>query len=600
MQSPKFPLKTKDLQEVINPGRLKSTWKHKVRDAMRTQLVFDPIENLDFHTQLDAMCSEIHAEVISGAYIPRPAIRLLSEKSKGMCRQIVIPTVKDALILQSLSDALWVELSKKAPSKRAFYGPADHAFSNTIKGLTSEYGSLGAWLNFQEEIFGFTNKYRVIVVTDIANFFDFISYDHLRNILADLSIAREHALDLLIYTLSHMLWQPDYMPRVQVGLPQMNLDAPRLLAHCFLFEIDNLLVRAKGIEFTRYMDDIDIGTDTIARAKAILRDLDLSLQTRQIRLNSGKTKILTEVEAAKHFKIRENRFLDAFENRIDTKQRANLSVESERRFLTYAIPWGLRVGCFATGNGEKILKRCLNYSRRLTSFIQPKDIATILLNWPTSRDTALRWISHWSYPDFYLPAIAAVLSSGEITDESTEVQIANAIVSSRIQMTAETTGTLANIYAQIDHRKPWGFYSKLWLYSKYRSAKDIMDLIEASSLWVTQEVLARLVAGMFPRINGTAFQTKFENIIRRASSRGAQEVLDFHHKLSNTTQGFTSVRKFLMAPNPSLPNRLTHAKFLMLLSSLRNQSIPPVAISRLRNQHALALTDEFYANIVVH
>jgi hypothetical protein len=153
------------------------------------------------------MCNSIHAEVISGTYIPRPAIRILSEKSKGLCRQLVIPAVKDALILQTLSDALWVELQKKAPSKNAFYAPSD-SFSKTIKGLTSEYGSIHAWLRFQQKIFGFTETRKIVVVTDIANFYDFISYDHLRNILADLSIAREHALDLLIYTLSQMLWQP--------------------------------------------------------------------------------------------------------------------------------------------------------------------------------------------------------------------------------------------------------------------------------------------------------------------------------------------------------------------------------------------------------
>lgn len=136
---------------------------------------------------------------------------IVAEKSKGLCRQLVIPAVKDALILQTLSDALWVELQKKAPSKNAFYAPSD-SFSKTIKGLTSEYGSIHAWLRFQQKIFGFTETRKIVVVTDIANFYDFISYDHLRNILADLSIAREHALDLLIYTLSQMLWQPQEWP----------------------------------------------------------------------------------------------------------------------------------------------------------------------------------------------------------------------------------------------------------------------------------------------------------------------------------------------------------------------------------------------------
>jgi hypothetical protein len=224
------------------------------------------------------MCTSLESEVRSGSYIPRPPIRLLSEKSKGLCRQLVIPSAKDALVLQTLSDALWAEIKTKAPSKTSFFAPEDHSFSKMTKGHSSEYGPLHAWLSFQETIFGFSNRHPFVVITDIANYYDSISYDHLRNVLADLSLAREHALDLLIYTLSTMLWQPDYMPRVPIGLPQSNLDAPRLLAHCFLFEIDRLL-ESKRLEFARYMDDMDIGVDSVAEGKLVLRDLDLALQT---------------------------------------------------------------------------------------------------------------------------------------------------------------------------------------------------------------------------------------------------------------------------------------------------------------------------------
>jgi hypothetical protein len=224
MKSPKFQLKKKDLEEVINVPRLKSRWKSKVREAMRRQVLPDPLENLDFHVRLDLACTELVSEVMSGVYAPRSPLRILSEKSKGLCRQLVIPTVKDALLLQTLSDALWEEIKSKAPSPNEKYAPNDHGFSKIIKDQPSEYGPVGVWLAFQKSVFGFTERKKFIVVTDIANYYDFISYDHLRNVLSDLSLAREHSLDLLIYTLSHMLWQPDYMPRVQIGLPQVSLD----------------------------------------------------------------------------------------------------------------------------------------------------------------------------------------------------------------------------------------------------------------------------------------------------------------------------------------------------------------------------------------
>src|SRR5215472_462148 len=119
MKSPKFGSKSKDLAEIINTSRLKSRWR-KVRDALRLQPVPDPIEHLDSHISLDAMCSSIEAEVCSNSYIPRPPMRFLMEKSKGLCRQLVIPSARDALVLQTLSDALWVELKEKAPSDNAF------------------------------------------------------------------------------------------------------------------------------------------------------------------------------------------------------------------------------------------------------------------------------------------------------------------------------------------------------------------------------------------------------------------------------------------------------------------------------------------------
>ena len=178
MQSPKFKFKKADIEAVINVSQLKSRWKAKVRDFMRKQPIPDPIEHLDFHVGLDANCTSLAADVCSGNYIPSSPTRFLSEKSKGLCRQLVIPSVKDALVLQLLSDALWIDLRSKAPSKNAFYAPQDQGFAKAGKGEVSEYGPLGAFLSFQETIFGFTTSKRFIVVTDIANFYDCVSYEH--------------------------------------------------------------------------------------------------------------------------------------------------------------------------------------------------------------------------------------------------------------------------------------------------------------------------------------------------------------------------------------------------------------------------------------
>jgi hypothetical protein len=117
-------------------------------------------------------------------------------------------------------------------------------------------------------------------------------------------------------------------------------------------------------------------------------------------------------------------------------------------------------------------------------------------------------------------------------------------------------------------------------------------------MWGSNEHLTRLVAGMAPRFIQSSLQQKFEATLRRAAGFAASSVTQFHHELSNTVEGYTAIRKFIEAPNTSLPNRISHAKFLMLLSLLRNTGIAPVAAAKLKTIHAVALTDPFYVHLV--
>lgn len=462
----------------------------------------------------------------------------------------------------------------------------------------SDYGPVGQWILFQEKIFGFTRSRKFIVVTDIANYYDCISYDHLRNILAELAIAKEHSLDLLIYTLSHMLWQPDYMPRIQIGLPQINLDAPRLLAHCFLFEIDRILVQKTNIEFARYMDDMDIGVDSIADAKAVLRDLDLALQTRQIRLNSGKTTILTDSEATRHFRIRDNAFLSRLEDSIDAKLSAGSAIDRERRFLTKMISHGFRTRAFEGGNGEKILKRLINYARQHGANIEDQDFQRVLLKWPSCRSTILLWWQH-TRPALKLRILSNFVSSAEIIDDAALIGVAVAVVAARLPASSRIKLLLDEICTHFDQKTKWGFYAKAWILSKYGTDADLISLVEGSiPLWVTEENLSRLVAGLYPRMIRSPHFTKFKAIVARYGNHWSQQVMDFHSDLHLTPIGFSAVRKFICAQNPSQPNKISHSKFLMLCSAISNATIPSSVVSTLRTQHAYALGDEFYKTLI--
>jgi hypothetical protein len=198
MKSPRFDTRAAPLRKIFSPSNLERIWKEKVRIAMRDQFLNDGIENFDFHVARKAECRKLSSLILDGDYVPARAQRILVEKSKGLCRQLVIPSVRDALVLQCLSDALYAEIRGKAPTKKSFFEPKEHGFSST----RHEYGTFAAWLNFQRELFRFSKSRDFVVVTDIANYYDSISYSHLRNVISSISGVQECILDMLIYVLS--------------------------------------------------------------------------------------------------------------------------------------------------------------------------------------------------------------------------------------------------------------------------------------------------------------------------------------------------------------------------------------------------------------
>ena len=79
--------------------------------------------------------------------------------------------------------------------------------------------------------------------------------------------------------------------------------------------------------------------------------------------------------------------------------------------------------------------------------------------------------------------------------------------------------------------------------------------------------------------------------MRRSGNSWASSVLDFHRELARGPIGYTAIKTFILALNTSLPNFVSHAKFLMLLSLLHNSDIAPYASAALTNRHRRALTD---------
>lgn len=593
MKSPRFDMRAKSLRLIFAPANIQRVWKEKIRISVRDQFLSDGIEHTDFYVDHPAECANVSKLVLSGDYVPSRPQRILVEKGKGLCRQLVIPSVRDAIVLQCLSDALYSQIRGKAPTSQAFFEIKDHRFSSD----RTEYGTFASWLNFQKALLQFQKVKKFVVVTDIANYYDSISYEHLRNVVASFTFADEAVLDMLIFVLSNLLWQPDYSPRIEIGLPQMDFDAPRILAHCFLYELDSYMSSRVGTEFVRFMDDVDFGVDSTAEAKRILREVDLVLQTRQLRLNSGKTQILSAAQAEHHFRVTENKLINNIANAIENKAVSGVRLKKIRRQIVRQFNSGMRRKSFDGGAGDKILKRLITLAGKTSSGLSRRQVKKIILFRPSVRESAIKYLVRGGLTEGKARLLRECMESGHLIDDASFVYIANGLVSALAKSKAADGEIRAIISAMPDTM--FGIYGRLWLKSKYFGALELVDEVERSlKLWAPHERLGRVIGGIYATVPSES-RGRYQAIASRAKNAGADSVMMFLRKLEAEPATFRAVAPLLRSPNPSKGTGITHGKFFCLASSLRNNSVNQNAKDALLRSNARLFQDAYYKRILL-
>lgn len=600
MQSPKFSQKSDQFRKLLAPRKLGDLWKSQIRDKMRKQIVPDAVEFLDFHFDIKKRSAKIEALVCGGNYLPSPILRLTMEKSKGLCRQISLPDPADALILQILSNRLWSAISPQAPSDTAFFAPQDQPFAkrNIVEeGDEWGYGPIESWLDFQKEILKFSNNRNYIVVTDIATYYDNIIHQFLRSILSEYGLEKEHSLDLLLFILDAMLWRPDYMPNFGIGLPQMDLDAPRLLAHTHLFEIDALFADDPDADYARYMDDIDFGVDTIAKAKSVLRDLDLALQTRNLRVNSGKTKILTAAEALSHFKVVENAFVDKLIARIEANESDHKKVSFYGRLAVKLLRSEYARERFATGNGSKLIKRLLSIVKGTRTPLPNDLFRWLLVEHPGLRKELLSAWSKSGVSKNQIDRLTDFLRSGEAVDDMVFILSINAMAHTRF-LRKFTNAQFSGLRLALKGSEPSMLYSRLLLVSRFDTFSLLWSEISNTvSIWSRHKFLSRQVAGFAPLFFNTVRWDDFSSLVRRWAGDEGMSVFEFHEKLRTDPSTVKGVRNFLKANNPSSGTETSHAKALMMLSVVQNNGLPKIQRAQLIGGHPTMMSDVYYQPI---
>ena len=315
----RFLLKRKDeLRHVVGQPILVNIWRKIVWRQMRSMDLLDLHDYYDFNFHIKDRAAAIESRVLSGRYKCHSPLTYSVEKKLGVCRHMTLPNPSDALVLQAIVESIGDKVRASEKTGKAFYSRDKHNMKLPHEAkLEGEYGLHWSkqWKRFQKEIFKFSKEHEYLVVTDLTNYFDNIGLRELRHIISSRVEANEVTLDFLFNLIEQLSWSPDYLPSSLKGLPTIALEAPRLLAHSLLFEVDEIIDSKTDGCFVRWMDDINFGTESIDNACKILGSVNDVLKSRGLALNLGKTAIYNATETERHFMIEENNYLDEFEKR---------------------------------------------------------------------------------------------------------------------------------------------------------------------------------------------------------------------------------------------------------------------------------------------
>ena len=107
------------------------------------------------------------------------------------------------------------------------------------------------------------------------------------------------------------------------------------------------------------------------------------------------------------------------------------------------------------------------------------------------------------------------------------------------------------------------------------------------------DVSERLKAGE----RSGALVDAFVELVKRWGGHEGMSVFDFHAGLRTSIPAVRAVQNFLKAPNPSSGTEISHAKTLMILSVIQNDSLTKLERAKLVGNHGVMMSDAYYQQI---
>jgi len=574
MHTERFRHLRKDaLSGILDKDAVSGVWRKIVRSQLRNLDIKDLFDHYDFNFNIEDRATAIRNDILNGTYKPVAPLIYRIEKKYGVCRHMVIPSPTDALILQVLVESVAEQIIGKQPSENAFYSRDKHNVKKPHEGM--EYGLpfKEQWKQLQKKIYKFTEEKELLVVTDLANYYDSISLPELRKVFLSHVNTNEVIVDLLFQIIEGISWTPDYLPYSGKGLPTAHIEAIRLLAHSFLFEIDEVLKKRTKESFTRWMDDITIGVDSRKEAVSIISAISDMLKSRGLALNLSKTAIL-DTKAAEHdYLISKNLELDNYSN-IGPESDPKKKIEKHLSFL-----FKEHFDDLSPKHWDKVAKRYITAFSRLKSKKILQKLPGIYIDHPGLRPNLLFYLSSLGYSKTTGAAVLEILSQLDVFDDISIVQIVTLLTNWEIPTSPKATDFLEDAEnavraLSIAQKESSGFYALLWFKTKYSTPKSLLRfLTKYENLWKADAFLRRQATAALSRLLSMDNPAPRSLLVQQISS-GAMGTVSVANQISL----FEQIDKLESKMNMYLfPSKKQHpyplGKFLVMCSALNSEKI---------------------------
>ncbi|TWA74975.1 reverse transcriptase (RNA-dependent DNA polymerase) [Azospirillum brasilense] len=464
--------------------------------GMRSQYWIDLHDHYDFHRNRGAVLLSLRQRILDGQYRPEPPMSIRLEKANGICRRLSVPSAEDAVVLQTIVECISPSIIKKAPSKNAYYSRS-HKNKKPRIDIEADYIWFVQYKKFANRLQEFASTSNFLLVTDVANYFDNIELSSLRNSISSMGEIKEVIMDILFNILDEFRWRSDYLPAPGRGLPQVDFDAPRLLGHAFLFELDKEIAKCTDDNFVRWMDDIDIPADSEESCKHLLCRLDEILNARGLRLNGSKTKILNAELAKQYLFSDENKNLDLIEEAIKETKADNQNVPNEALQARFD-----KFFCESrSGRWDKVLKRYIGlFSKTNDNYIE-SFLPDLLSNFPAVRDNIFSYYSSLGYSDNRLKQIVNYLTSEHCIDDVSMFSAVRVLIGWKLDWESEGADRIRWLANEMEKERRHNLVGPIWINAKYSAPGELRNFINHNkNRWLSTHYLARQVAATLPRL----------------------------------------------------------------------------------------------------